>query len=372
MKKILTTVVIGLISASALFAQNTMRSWSDGRLTWSDFMERTGDLTHASEFRYVFSFASDRQRFGDTTVLRIVANAYMDRSLSWINSDRKTEQVLIYNQVLFEIVELHRRRLQMELDRLRHMFDVHAIFQSRNNLLIREINTFQEETNWGANLNALTAWQWRIAYELTGYAESGMPELDFRSEWGMHLGFGSSGFTGAIGDHFNPTFNFAFGFDFSFRKHTLFLNGNLGWGSVRQDYFLEHNWYSGQRINLAVLNIAYGYVLHDDGRFRVTPFVGFGVTELSKQQERNNTDDIPRLANGNVVFGVSADYRFRRKMVRLFPNSNPFSLGVREQMSASIRARLYVTRANFAPDMSGYAINFTVGVSGISNIIRVR
>ena len=115
--KIVIIFLANLILAYGLFAQNNTREWSQGKLTWDDFKEGKSELheSQISYFAYSFLFFPERQMFENALVVRNVARAHMDRNLSWVNPEYKTEQLLRYNQVIFDIVELYRRKLQIEL-----------------------------------------------------------------------------------------------------------------------------------------------------------------------------------------------------------------------------------------------------------------
>jgi hypothetical protein len=99
-----------------VMAQENQKNWRDGKLSWLDFSEKETNQG-VSELKYFLGYKADKLKFGDTTVFRIKAEAYMDKKLSWINPAFKEEQYLRFNQVIFDIIEIHRRRLQVELDK---------------------------------------------------------------------------------------------------------------------------------------------------------------------------------------------------------------------------------------------------------------
>ena len=159
MKKLLIVILIELISTSGLIAQELKKEWADGKLTWEDFKEREGSgEQRVSELKYYLGYYSGKQKYGSTVILRNIALGYMDKNLSWINPEYKTEQHLRYNQVVFDIVEVHRRRLQLELDRISSGFEFQVKFQVIYNSCANEIERFNIEADGGNNLNSLVFW----------------------------------------------------------------------------------------------------------------------------------------------------------------------------------------------------------------------
>ena len=158
MIKTFTKILLGLFLTSGLMAQEYQKNWNDGKLTWQDFSERSGPNV-ISELKYFLGYNTLKQRFGDTTVIRFVAKGYIDKKLSWINPEFKNDQYLRYNQVIFDIVETYRRRLQYELDRLITYFEIEGKFNQIYNSCNVEIEKFQKESNEGKELNSILFWE---------------------------------------------------------------------------------------------------------------------------------------------------------------------------------------------------------------------
>jgi hypothetical protein len=69
-----------------------------------------------------------------------------------------------------------------------------------------------------------------------------------------------------------------------------------------------------------------------------------------------------------MIFGLNTDYKIKTRL-KLVPNTY---FGVKEKVETSIRARLYVTRANYYEDLQGYSINLTIGLCGFGNMINLK
>ena len=366
MTKYFSIIIIGLLFTTTLFSQDYKKDWIEGKLIWQDFNELETDQG-VSELKYFIGYNSTKQKKGDTIIHRIVAECYVDKNLSWIHPDYKTDQYLRYNQVIFDIVEYYRRSLQYELDRVNYLYETenkyNVIFNSCNN----EITKFQSEADGGQNINSIDFWEQKLLSELRMDDERGIPEFSNRNfGYGLHAGFGSGFFTGTLGEYFSPTFNFIFGFDFAYKNSIFFLNATLAGNKLKKDYASDKNWYEGQNATVAIMDLSYGYAFINNERFKLTPFAGLGITEFSSEN-KDNQDDNLRIVDYNVIFGINADYKIRTK-IGLIPNS---SLGVKEKVETSIRTRLYITRANYHSDLQGYSINLTIGIGIFGNMIRL-
>ncbi len=367
MIKAFTGTIIGLFLSAGLTAQEYQKNWSDGELTWQDFLEKETNQG-ISELKYFLGYNTGKQRYGDTVVLRNTAKCYMDKNLSWINPTYKTEQYLKYNQVIFDIVELHRRRLQYELDRVNSLVEIEGKFNHIYTSCNNEIDKFNQESHSGQDLNTINFWEQKTSGELEFSSDNKIPEFENRNfGYALHAGFGSGFFTGSLGEYFAPTFNFIFGFDIAYKKTIFYLNATLAGDKVKKDYVSEKSWNDGQHANVAIIDVSCGYALMDNERFKISPFAGLGITEFTGENKDDKENGF-RIVDYNIIFGINTDYKIRTRL-KLVPN--PF-FGVKEKVETSIRARLYVTRANYYEDLQGYSINLTIGLCGFGNMINLK
>ncbi len=366
MNKILILIVIGFFLTSGLTAQKFKKEWSEGKLTWQDFTEKPSGKD-VSELRYFLGYNTQKKKYGDTTVIRNVAQCYIDKSLSYIKPEYKTNQYLRYNQVIFDIVEIYRRKLQYEMDRI----SPYAIGDKFNHIYYlcnNEIDQFYKESEAGQNPDIITHWGQKVVTELKALNDDNIPEFENRNfGYALHAGLGTGSFAGTLGEYFSPSFNFIFGFDLAYKKSILYLNGTLASCKVKRDYVSDQNWNKGQNANLAIIDVSYGYALLDNHKIKLSPFVGLGITELTAKSDVEDEDNLS-LVDYNMIMGLNADYKLRTRL-NLASTS---SLGMKEKVETSLRARLYVTRVNYYDDLKGYSINLTIGLCGFGNMIRFK
>ena len=364
MLKTLIKFLSCFLLSSGLMAQEYKKDWAQGKLSWNDFSESKRD-NGISEFRYFLGYNTGKQVFGDTSLKRTIAHGYMDKKQSWVNPDFRSDQNLRYNQVIFDLVEIHKRRLQHALDRINSQREVERTFNLIYNECNTEIDKFQRQSMDGNDLNSLILWEQKTARELANYPDEKIPEFETRNfGYALHAGFGSGFFTGSLGKHFTSPFNFQYGFDFAFKRSILFLNGTLAWGKAKSDF---QNWDKGQQVTTAILNFSFGYALIDNTKIKLSPFVGWGVIELAGENKEDKENGL-RITDHNLIFGINADYKLFTRL-KLIPNAYS---GIKEKVETSIRARLYITRANYYEDLNGYSINLTFGICGFGNFIRLK
>lgn len=366
MKRIYVQIIIGFLLAAGVQAQDYKKEWTEGKLTWDDFTERSGTPV-TSELKYFLGYNTVKHRLGDTILLRIDAIGYMDRKLSWINPDFRNDQLLRYNQVIFDIVEVYRRRLQFELDHITGVYETGPKFDQIIRMCDSETEKFRAASNAGQNMNTVAFWEQKTADELQSLPDQTIPPFKPGAfGYAMDGGLGSGIFTGSLGQHFTPAFNILLGFDLAYRKSILYMNATLATDRIRKDYGSD-SWMKGQRANVAILDISYGYALIDNTWLKLSPFAGLGLTEFTTPNKNEQGDDL-RMDAVNLLFGLNTDFKLRTH-ISLLPSS---LLSLKEKTETSVRARLYITRANYSADLQGYSINFTLGICVFANPVRIK
>ena len=143
-----------------------MRPWQTGDLTWNDF--RVVDTNTVKEHSYIEFYLdieeNEEYELG-TSWVELVAAAYMDKKLSWVDKKHCTAEELRYNQVIFDLVELFRRRLQVVIDT-----GGNADIDYYIRLLEHVTDSFCRDTRYGANTLAVVAWETKVGKQLDSIA----------------------------------------------------------------------------------------------------------------------------------------------------------------------------------------------------------
>jgi hypothetical protein len=344
------------------------KHWHEGPLSWSDFSERKVESKTPSELRFYLAYAPRKEKFQDTVLHRLAATCYLDRQASWVHPDHKTENLLRYNQVIFDIAELYRRELHLALSQAKTADLTQYQLQRISQKCFATVETMRRETGQGQDLAALAAWELLLREKLSGYAGDELPRFrKSRFGYGLYGGFGGGTLSHSLGRHFSQRGHGGYGFEFAYGPSVLFLNAVMAGGRVSREYpGGGEAWAAGQRSNLALGDLSYGYRVVDQAKVRLVPYVGLGLNEISEPTKVPQVTP-SRLVAYNFVAGLAADYKLR-KALRLYPH--PLSQ-LRETAETNIRTKLHVSRAAFAPDLKGYAITLSAGFSLTGNFLRL-
>jgi hypothetical protein len=230
------------------------------------------------------------------------------------------------------------------------------------------IDQFTRASGNGKNLNIIEEWEQKLNTQLNSTPIELVP--DFVSKkfgYGLHAGIGAGIFTGSLGEHFSPTFNFIYGFDFAYENWVAFLNGTLAGDRITKDYIYDEAWLKRQHANVTIVDLSIGYTLKNSRKLKLSPFAGLGITELSTKNTTSANKSLT-LTDYNFILGLNADHKLRT----LFNLTTHAFRTRKEKSETSVRMRFYVTRANYFKDLNGFSINLTVGVCGFGNLIRLN
>jgi len=351
------------------YAQDNRKNWSKEKLTWNDFQGVAVNGDNVSKLKYVLSLETKKKEINDTIFNFTEASAYMDRNLSWVKKDQKNNQSLIYNQVIFNLVELHRRKLQLDLNQMNSIYESDLIFNQHFSNLNNEIAKFQKQSKKGNNLPTIEIWEVLINDKLKEYSNKSIKKFkNNKVGLGMFIGLGSGIFTNSLKDHVtNNVINLTYGFDIAYKKHTLFLNGSLSFNIVKKEFIVDDiTWMKDKKTTLALIDVSYGYPIIDNSKLKLIPFAGLCITELTSKN--NEEDKDLKLVDYNLIFGLNADYKIKR-IVNFTPSA--FS-GGKEYKETSIRVKLFANKVNYSNNLQGYSVNLSVGISWFMHRITLE
>lgn len=342
------------------YAQNNRKDWSQEKLTWNDFQGVPKIDDNVSKLKYILSLETKKKEINDTIFYFTEASGYMDKNLSWVKKDYQNNQYLRYNQVIFNLLELHRRKLQIDLNNMNSVYESDLIFNKHFSNLNNQIAQFQKQSKKGNSLPTIEMWEVLISNKLKEYPTKSLIKFtNSNIGLGMNIGLGSGMFTNSLQEYFtNNVINLTYGFDIAYKKHTLFLNGTLSFNKVNKE-FIDDNaiWEKNKKTTLALIDVSYGYPIIDNSKFKLIPFAGLGITELTSKNKEEEKD--LKLVDYNLIFGLNADYKFK-KIVNLTPST--FS-GGKEYKETAIRVKLFANKVNYSDNLNGYSVNLSVGIS---------
>ena len=355
-KSILLLVILTITITSS--SQEYRKYWKDGKLTWSDFQGKHTDKQD-TYLSYILTYQSDKKEINGVLYDGIFSDAYIDKSLSFVNPNLRDQFYLNYNQVLFNLIELSKRKLQKRYFELDNIFESNSLLLDSKKQLQRKIFDFQQASNYGIQKDVTKDWLEKTNKELANTSNFRIPDYK-RSNWtyGLYGGLDFGTYGGDYKDFINNTLALTLGFEFSYKKVYLLLNmaitnSKLNKDLVDTDLFLA----KGEKTLIGNFNAAIGYPIYETKKIKFTPFVGYGITSFSEVGDKN-TDEI---TTGASVFGLNVDFKNRKRV-----NFIPSLFNIREEGNSYIRARVFVAKSNFNPNLKGYSINIGVayGIEG--------
>ncbi|MFO7657440.1 MAG: hypothetical protein R6W78_10260 [Bacteroidales bacterium] len=173
--KLLSIVIITLLTTANLaFGQNQQTSdtitWSEEyRLTWMDFRGEPLEFTGLGAEATCFLFASYSRPTAFSKV-KCKVNAVFDRSKSWVSPKAKNELALTWFGLMFDLYELHARKLRKDFSETKFPTDPDPLFQQKYNNamtnLTNEFNELRKQTKMGTDSEALKYWKDKISKTL--------------------------------------------------------------------------------------------------------------------------------------------------------------------------------------------------------------
>jgi hypothetical protein len=177
MKFTLTTLfVLVLMTAHAqVKVSDDTLYWNANRpLQWEDFKgEPSKGGTLEGQILCVNIGGFQRQSAHHVTVFKTVS--VFDRKNSWMPEEKQTDSGLKYFQVMFNIYELHSRKMREAYALSRTAEDPDVAFKEKYSQSANErsydLNMFKMKTKYGMDTTALETWKVKIDEQLKSLSE---------------------------------------------------------------------------------------------------------------------------------------------------------------------------------------------------------
>lgn len=262
------------------------RGWEKGPLTWNDFTPMNESLgAEHSYLEYILDIEMRQDEVNGIEMRTRTAVLYVDKRMSWVDTHYRTPQELRYNQVAFNIAELHRRKLQLVIDT---GGTVNMNYYTR--LLTYVVDSFCHDTYYGADTVAVAWWEQEIRrqtdsitpimveqHQKANTIEKVIPVYSMA----FNIGGGAKLFAGDMHKLFVPNGGVYFDFEGGLWRHLFVFGFYIGGGRCRPDSVDNVNsidkLYATDRLTTLDMYLNYGFTVIDAQKWCVTPFVGFGL-----------------------------------------------------------------------------------------------
>lgn len=172
MKYILTALCFMLLlsaQAQIKVSDDTLHWNANTPLTWSDFK---GEPTDGGRLQgqIICLNLGGFQRQSAHHEIQFNMVSVFDRLNSWMPEEKQTNAALSYFQVMFNIYELHGRKMREAFALSRSANDPDAEFQEKYSYSgvnrTKELNKFKQETKMGLDTTALQTWKTNVEEQL--------------------------------------------------------------------------------------------------------------------------------------------------------------------------------------------------------------
>ena len=347
MKQLAIISILLLLSVChSATAQTDRRYWNEGPLTWDDFTVMSDTYNNRSYLQYTMQYTAVHDTIDGILCHYYAAQAWITPKSSWIADNQRTPATLLYNQTIFDMLELERRLLQHSINAAEKPFLYSDLLTAASDHLNRRIGQFQQLTNDGNDTAVLSLYAKQVQKELALHPAVYRPQYSPHPlGYSFYIGLAADASTGTLGQTFGPTLCFNYGINLSWHPHLLILDGSIGHGKSRRAVTLDDaSIAENSPYDVATIHFGYGLLLVNNNRVRLAPFAALGIREYSQNPVRN-TRFI--YARPEPVAGLHFQYSFW--MQRAFPEYSSL-MGNRRMSELSqgiLQARLLASWSSF-------------------------
>ena len=366
MNRLLIVLLLSPLLGSAQTVMDTLHWSAERRLQLSDFHAPTQPGLGGSEFHYQIGYDVRPTSFWSQPAIE--SFCLMFRNLSWVSETAQNERTLVYNQLLFDLVEVHARQMKAKLIALsidkNFKQQAKQIEYATNSELGAEVNRFRSETGGGDDLPALQRWQRQVAKQLYDTPDLVTTYRASKIGYGVFFGGGSAVPTGPLAQTLQPPAGFVFGLDVALGRTVLMLHPTLYNGRIRSEFSHgNRTWETGMSVSPALFEAGLGRILGNSPRTRLIPYVGYRLLELLPRNRNDERYQGFSLLDHAPTVGLMVDFMF---------GHNTHNLDRSEDSFLFLRTKLaYSPVLKMAP-LSGGLINLQIGLGGFGRLRKVR
>lgn len=333
--------------------RSRQKYWDEGLLEWSDFLTaRRAAASHADaewlDIDVVWTLKSETIRQGNYSYEHLFSVCSMNPYASWVYEDARTAVGLRYEQVIFDLFELHRRYFQTAYenspakDNIDELWDIH--FKRAKSAA----EQFKKASGYGRDTTVVASYEQMLA----GYLSYGEPEPtlpQYKRDavgWGGQLGYVGEFFLRSA-DSYLPAsaHGLGFGIEIDHSRLSVMADFSLLFAGKQSEAIKYKNltWETNDRVNAVSLELSAGYSLWENRLLRLTPMagVGWGIIEnysFSNRYDIEN-EDIPYQMGGfRLLAGVLFDWKYACRL-NLYGYDRSYT-------EKALRLKCYVAKTN--------------------------
>ena len=385
-----------LMSGEAVAQTSDVRLWSEGALKWSDFCGASPLESDSISFLQVeLAVKSVKEKDIDGQASeRFEAQAIMHRNASFADASKCTRQRLRYHQLQFDLLELLRRRLQLDINTGISAYETDRRLNEYQSIYRQRLRRIDSDTRWGTDSAALQAWSTDVLRQLT---DMGNPSAASMRPggfvYGLYAGVGGMFPTGSLTDNFKGCAAFTIGLTAGYNRFRIKADVSYGQPSFNNDTMFNRVDELGRQLQgnakadatLLCVGTQLGYCVYSGERFAITPNVGGFWTGYSWETQdlnwvrKEDTDEfVPKIVGSstshlrsyNWIASVDFDIKFHTTKSSNMPI---ITSGRRQSFTSSVRITPFVARASYhsVPSVKGYQVGFCVSYCGLARSLHL-
>ncbi|WP_420149505.1 hypothetical protein [Spirosoma sp.] len=366
MNRLLVVLLLSPLLCSAQTTIDTLHWSATRRLLLSDFHAPTHPGLGGSEFHYQIGYEVRPTSIWSQPVIE--SFCLMFRNLSWISETARNERTLVYNQLLFDLVEVHARQMKAKLIALgidkNFKQKAKQIEYLTNSELGGEVNRFRSETGGGDDLPALQRWQRQVAKQLYDTPDLVTTYRLSKMGYGIFLNGGVALPTGPLAQIINASAGLGVGLEVSYRQNLLLAQTTMFGGTIQSGFtYQNQSWETGIQVSPIVGDLAIGRILTTKAHNRVIPYVGYRYFSIIPRDHKNERYQNFSMESHAPTAGLIVDLKLMNNLRRADRSEDNF-LFLRTKISYSPLLK--------SEPFSGGLINIQIGLSGFSRPRKVQ
>ncbi|WP_460941560.1 hypothetical protein [Spirosoma daeguense] len=365
MNRLLLVLLLLPLAGSAQVTIDTLHWSAERRLQLSDFRSPTQPGLGGSEFYYQIGYeARPLSAFGAPA---IDSYCLMFRNLSWVSETARHDRTLAYNQVLFDLVEVHTRQMKAKLIALgadrRFKQEAKQIEYMTNSELGSEVNRFRAETGGGDDVTELKRWQQKVVQRLYDTPDLVTMYHTSKVGYGFFVGGGGMQPVGALGQAFTTSAGVVFGIDVALHRTIVMLHPTLYNGTIRAGFeYQNHTWESGMSVTPMLFEAGIGQIVSETPRARFMPYLGYRLLTLTPRDRDDKRYKGFSLTDYAPTAGLVFDIKLGDNTLKYDRSESSFWF-IRTKIS-------YSPMLDTKPFAGGF-LNIQIGLGGFGRIRRV-
>jgi len=348
-------ILLLLLVGINLSAQNIKRFWSDGPLTTDDFVTLSDSTTTLS---WYLGYTQVNEKNDGIFYTYYKAVAYLLPYSSYLSS----EQDLTYCQTLFDLLEVHRRELQVELN------EAGTIEELENLLEASRKRMMADEQALASNSNLIERRKQHARLTLDRTEASPFPSYtDQPLRFGMSAGNTVNAYAKDFAGIFSPSVGASVGAEMGWNRNMLMFGSHIAFGKVLNSSYQFEATHDFMNMDF---NLSYGLTVCDKRGLRITPYVGYAYDLVSSYISLADTVKTVWTNALGPQLGIVFDIPIYSNITTQ-SRSNSIIAALHSNHSIyGLRVRLYMQRLATRYMGEGFTINLDFGVSYIGRNTR--